>query len=167
MAMVGARPGQTVLMMGAADPGLAAAVAVVTGLNGRTVVADPSSEAEETVLAAAASEGTLVEFETGTLTRLPFDPGAFDIAVICQSLPRSDEQPARMITEAARLVREGGRIVVIEGARPQRVLGMSRAPARPSLSGITISDWLTAAGLRAARVLAESDGLTYVEASKR
>jgi hypothetical protein len=57
-------------------------------------------------------------------------------------------------------------VVVIEGAPTAGVFARLRKPAAPSIASDQIRQLLTSAGLRAARVLAESDGVTYVEGSK-
>jgi ubiquinone/menaquinone biosynthesis C-methylase UbiE len=164
--MIGAKAGQQILIMGAADGTLAAAVASVTGLNGRTLVVDPSTDGQRLVEAAAAKVGTLVEFERASLSTLPDNQRDFDIVVISPSLAPSTQDSAGMVAEAARVVRAGGRVVVVEGVPAAGWLSAMRRSQRPAVEATVISGWLTSAGLRAARVLAETEGVTYVEASK-
>src|SRR5580765_1725101 len=102
LAMIGAKAGQHVLIVGAADSGLAAAVAGVTGLNGRTLVIDPLPDAQRSIEAAAADAGTLVDFEQRSLSNLSAEPGAFDLVVLSQSLSLSDQDPVNIISEALR-----------------------------------------------------------------
>jgi hypothetical protein len=64
------------------------------------------------------------------------------------------------------VLRGGGRLVVVEGVSATGFLGKLRRPAAATMSGGEIQQLLTTAGLRAARTLAETDGVTYVEASK-
>jgi ubiquinone/menaquinone biosynthesis C-methylase UbiE len=165
--MIGARAGQHVLMMGAADSRLAAALAGVTGLNGRTLVVDPSPDARRSVETAAADAGALVDFEQQSFSGTAAEPGMFDIVVLSQSLSVTGEQPASVVGEAMRVVRTGGRVVAIEGASTTGLFSALRRPSRPSLTGDAIRDLFTAAGLRATRVLAEVDGVTYVEGTKK
>ena len=166
LAMIGARPGQQLLMVGAADPGLSAAIAGVTGLNGRTLVVDPAPGAQGAIERAAADAGTLVEFE-------PRPPAAspgqveFDIVVLSQTLGLSGQSPATQMAEASRALREGGRIIVIQRGKPGGILAAFRGEGTTALTGETIRDLLTSAGFRAARVLAHVAGMIYVEASKR
>jgi ubiquinone/menaquinone biosynthesis C-methylase UbiE len=165
--MIGAKAGQRVLMVGAADSQLAAAVAAVTGLNGRTLVVDPSPDAQRAVEAAAMDFGTLVEFEPRAFSNISGDADLFDIVVLSHALSVPGEKPVNVINEAVRVVRAGGRVVAIEGASTAGLLSALRRRARPALSGDAIRDLLAAAGLRATRVLAEAEGLTYVEGAKR
>ena len=162
--MIGAKPGQHVVVFGVGDGGLAAAVALVTGLNGRTLVADSSADAIQRVDGAAAKAGALVESINGPLTTLPLESGTFDIAVLHHTMTAAD--PSAMIAEAARVLRDGGRLLVIEGEGRPGMLGRFRRPPGPSLSGDAVRDLLEASGLRAARVLGESDGFVYVEGVK-
>ena len=43
LAMIGAKAGSTVIVVGASEPALAAEVALVTGLNGRTLAVVPDA----------------------------------------------------------------------------------------------------------------------------
>jgi ubiquinone/menaquinone biosynthesis C-methylase UbiE len=167
VAMIGTKPGQRVLIVGASDGKLAAAIALVTGLNGRTLVVDRTAEAQTRVERAAADAGALVDFERATSTMLPLDAGAFDLAVVQRELGAPTAEPSKILAEAARVVRDGGRVLVIEAAPRQGVLSMLQRPARQSMESASIRDLLASLGLRAARVLAEADGAVYVEAVKR
>ena len=66
LAMIGAKAGHHVVIAGADDPDLAAALALVTGLNGQTLVVDERSDAEALVNAAAAKAGALMDFLAAT-----------------------------------------------------------------------------------------------------
>jgi ubiquinone/menaquinone biosynthesis C-methylase UbiE len=165
LAMIGAKPGQQVLIVGAGDGQLPAAVASVTGLNGRTLVIDPSPSAEARVSAAAAEEGVLVDFEPAAVASFAAPADGFDIAVVHRSLG-SPNVPAQVLNATARLLRPGGRVIVIEGGMTGGWRGIGQRPIPPALAGATIRDLLTAAGLRAARILAETDGVIYIEGAK-
>ena len=167
LAMIGAKAGQRVLMLGAADAGLAAAVAGVTGLNGCTLVVDPAPGAQEAIERAAAAAGTLVEFEHSPLSPPSSSTGVFDIVVLSQTLGRSDQPPHDQIADARRAIREGGRIVVIERGKTRGIFAAFRGAEKTTLTGETIRDLLTGAGFSAARVLAQVGGFIYMEASKR
>src|SRR5262245_38036510 len=129
--MIGAKAGQHVALLGAGDGGLAATVALVTGLNGQTRVVDPTPEAAKRVADAAANAGAYVEFEQAPLAMLPLDTESFDIAVVHRALPAGDASPvlseaAPILSEAARVVREGGRVLVIGDAPRPGVFGAFR-----------------------------------------
>ena len=57
LAMVGAKAGSAVVIIGAEDPAFSAEVALVTGLNGRTLIVVAAADAEPRVEAAATNAG--------------------------------------------------------------------------------------------------------------
>jgi ubiquinone/menaquinone biosynthesis C-methylase UbiE len=166
LAMVGAKPGSTVLLAGGGDPALAAEIALVTGLNGRTLVVDPSVDERARIEAAAARAGALVEIETAPLTKLPAIDAAFDIAVI-NELGDSGVNRDQIVREATRVVRTGGRVVVIEGKKSAGLRKLwGRGGDRSTVAGDEIIAWLGAAGLRATRLLGQAEGISYFEGMK-
>jgi ubiquinone/menaquinone biosynthesis C-methylase UbiE len=166
LAMIGAKPGQQILVLGARDGGLAAAIAGVTGLNGRTVVIDPSAESEARVDSAAAEAGVLVEFAQESLLRLSSATDLFDVVVLNQTLGEPGVDRAALVNEAARVIRPGGRLIVIEGEAASGIRSLFQRPPQRAFTGTAAKDLLTAAGLRGSRILAETGGVTFVEAAK-
>jgi len=167
LAMIGAKPGQTVLVMGSADTELAAEVAKVTGLNGRTVVADQGADARRRVEAAAAAVGTLIEFEDAAAGALPFEPDVFDVvAIVVDWVALGEADRHRTAAEACRVARPGGRVLILIRAPRSRLLGRVRTPVVPAGAADHACAWLTAAGSNAVRLLAEADGVAYVEGVK-
>jgi SAM-dependent methyltransferase len=164
MAMIGVKPATNVLVIGAADPAVAAELALVTGLNGRTVVAAIDETSRSRVQAAADTAGALVDFEPIASSRLPFDADTFDIVVIQQELGARRDDQRSTAAEAARVARTGGRVVAIEGKR-RSGLAMWRS-ATAQMTGEEIVALLSDAGLAAVRVLGESEGVVYVEGRK-
>lgn len=165
LAMIGARPGHTVVVFGAGDPALAAELALVTGLNGRTVVADSRDQTRASVAAAAEHAGALLDFELLTGGELPIERGTVDLVVLQQHFGAVGGGGEHgILGEALRLVRSGGRVVAIEGERRRaRLFG---SPPPPGISGDAIVSRFSGAGMIAARVLAESEGVVYVEGRK-
>lgn len=170
LAMIGVRAGDAVLFTDAGEPALAAEVALVTGLNGRTVVVDRAGEARARVERAAAEAGALLEFEEGPADRLPFDRDTFDVVVVTLAADRSQPTAGRaVIAEAFRLLRPGGRAIVrtpaaragIFGAAGSGTGGTGRPP--PPQSPL---DLLQRAGAVAARKLADVKGVSFYEARK-
>ena len=163
VAMVGARAGDRVLMIGADDPDLAAHVAQVTGLSGDVRIADHVPGAAARVEAAVRRVGALVEFAEAPPTRLPFDAGTFDAVIFNRRLSAiAESERAATVTEAIRVARPGGRIVVIE-AGPAEGFFARFAKPRTIMPAGEIQRILSAAGCKATRLLAEAGGAVYVE----
>jgi ubiquinone/menaquinone biosynthesis C-methylase UbiE len=166
--MIGVKMGDRVAQIGCADGARLGAVAAKVGLSGRAVAIVPDAAAATRAQKGASQAGALVEVEIARPTRLPADDGAFDLALVDNtdgsfSALRPEDRVAA-VRELLRILRPGGRVMVI-GTAPRGGVGalLSRAQsgapfdARPSLE---------ADGFRAARMLAERDGLAFVEALK-
>jgi ubiquinone/menaquinone biosynthesis C-methylase UbiE len=114
----------------------------------------------------------LIEVETASTTHLPVDEGSFDLAIVDDtgglfSSMRAEDRVAT-VRELARVVRPGGRAMII-GTAPRQGLGalLSRAQSGPSLAASgDATRALEADGFRAARTLAEREGLVFVEGIK-
>lgn len=163
--MVDPRPGNIVLVLGAADPELTARCGASTGLNGRTVVTGRSKDDEQRIADAARAEGALIEFVNAPPAMLPFDSGTFDIVVIPHLAAGPGGEATSVVAEAVRVARPAGRLIVITGQKRAGVFGaLQSTPPMPAAE--TIISMLTAAGTVAARKLAAADGLAYFEARK-
>ncbi len=162
--MLGAKAGQDVVFLGAAEPDLAAEVARLTGLNGRTVVAAEGPADRRAVEAAAARAGTLVELATAGPEGVG-ETDTFDLAAVTMKWPDlAASTRAATLREAFRLVRPGGRIVlVLSVGRARWPAGQRSVPKE--LAGEAL-DLLSGAGCRAVRLLGEVPGTTYIEAVK-
>ena len=164
--MVGAKAGSAVIVIGAEDPALSAEVALVTGLNGRTLVVVASADAQPRVEAAATNAGALIDIETAAPASLPAADGAFDIAVVT-SLAHAGANFDEVVREAARVVRSGGRVVVIHGRKVgglKKLIGGAAAETAPA--GEKIVGTLSRAGLRGTRLLGSEGGISYFEGTK-
>ena len=170
--MVGTKMGDRFLQVGCADGDRMAAVAAKVGLSGRSVVAAPDEPTATRARKGAEAGGVLVEIEVAPPMRLPFEEGAFDIAVADDTgglfgTMRPEDRVAAF-RELLRVLRAGGRAMVI-GTAPRGGLGalLSRAQSGPpfAASGDAVRA-LEAEGFRSARVLAEREGLVFVEAVK-
>lgn len=164
MAMIGVKPGDTVVVLGARRPDLAAAVAGVTGLNGQTTVVDRAQGAAAAVKAAAERAGTLVDFVDAPCAMVPLDPGTADVVVLPSGLAILGTDAPLVLAEAIRLARGAGRITICEPVPRQGLFRL--AQSTPVTDPAHVVERLTAAGLRAARHLGTLDGIAFVEAAK-
>jgi ubiquinone/menaquinone biosynthesis C-methylase UbiE len=166
LAMIGAKPGSTVIIVGASEADLSAQVALVTGLNGRTIVAVPTADAKPQIESAAASAGALVEIETAPATALPAGDGEADIVVIT-GLGQVQDSVDGILREAVRTLRPGGRVIVIEGKKPAGFMKRwSGGSARSAVATDEIAALLSGAGLRGTRLLGSAEGVSYFEGTK-
>ena len=79
--------------------------------------------------------------------RLPLPDASFDVAVL-QMVLHHAEDPERVLDEAARLLRPGGRLIVIDLAGHRRTEVVERLAHRwPGFGDDTMQRWLASAGL--------------------
>jgi SAM-dependent methyltransferase len=170
--MTGVKLGDQVLQYGCANGGPLAAVAAKVGLSGRAVAAVTDDAAAARVQKAAAKAGVLVEVERVTDDRLPFDNGIFDLAIVDDTgggfAALRPEDRVAVVRELARIVRPGGRAMIIgQGERQGLAALLSRAPSGPSyVASGQANQALEADGFRGVRTLAEREGLVFVEGIK-
>ncbi|HYM67670.1 MAG TPA: bifunctional demethylmenaquinone methyltransferase/2-methoxy-6-polyprenyl-1,4-benzoquinol methylase UbiE [Patescibacteria group bacterium] len=94
---------------------LTAELARLAGAEGNVVGLDFSPQ----MLEMARREHPGIEFREGDALNLPFEPGRFDAATIAFGL-RNLADPVRGLAEMLRVLRPGGRAVVLEFVRPPR-----------------------------------------------
>ena len=169
VSMSGIKLGDRLLVVGGGDGRLIAQLAVKTGLTGRACAIDEDAARMERAKDVATREGALIESFTATWNELPFDASAFDVVVIRGVLEEVElHRRAAMLTEILRVLRPGGRCVVIEGGRRGGLGGLfqSGAASAEYVSSGGAERALSSAGFRAVRTLAERGGLTFVEGVK-
>ncbi len=168
--MTGVRLGDRLLAIGAADPALVAQLARKTGLTGRVCLVEPDEARAARGGAAVERAGALAETICAPWGALPLDRDTFDVAVARDALfAMAPDVRARCLADVFRVLRSGGRIVVIEpAARGGLSSLLSRHSGDPGYyeSGGATSA-LTGAGFAAVRVIAERDGIVYLEGAKR
>jgi ubiquinone/menaquinone biosynthesis C-methylase UbiE len=168
--MAGIRLGDRLLAVGVRDPALVAALARKTGLTGRVCAIDADEARVAKAAAEIEREGALAEVTRVPWGLLPFEADSFDVAVardLLHSMTR--DVRSRCLDEVYRVLRPGGRVVVIEPA-PRGGIGslLSRNAMDPEYhdrGGPAAA--LTGAGFAAVRVIAERDGVVYAEGAKR
>jgi ubiquinone/menaquinone biosynthesis C-methylase UbiE len=167
--MAGVKLGDRLLIMGTGDTALIAALAAKVGLTGRACVLDASESATTSAARLIEREGVLVETYTAPWSMLPFDRETFDAVVLRNVLNALDpEARVRSAAEVHRVLRGGGRAVVIEDQGRRKFAGLARMPpADPQYerSGGAVHV-LDAAGFKGTRTLAEREGQLFVEGVK-
>ncbi len=172
VSMTGVKMGDQIVQVGCAHGGRLAAVAGKVGLSGRAVVVAPDESSAARARKGAADAGVLVEIEVAPPTRLPLESDGFDLAVVDDTagllgMMRAEDRVAA-IRELLRVLRPAGRVTIV-GAAPRGGLGalLTRAQGRPPfLASGDATKALEADGFRSARVLAERQGLVFVEGTK-
>lgn len=117
----GARPGDRVLDCATGTGDLAIAFAKVVGPAGDVVGTDFSPEMLAPAPRKAERDGVRVMFETADVTALPYADASFDVASIAFGI-RNVADRVGGLREMARVVRPGGRVVVLEFGQPENVL---------------------------------------------
>jgi SAM-dependent methyltransferase len=112
--------------------------------------------------------GVLVDVQTASLPTLPFAADAFDVVIVHagdSTIPTvADPAGVPTLREAYRVLRSGGRLLIIEGGS-RGIAGLLRG-RRPLLDPAATIAALGTAGFRAARPLADREGYRFTEGLK-
>jgi hypothetical protein len=167
MDMAGVRLGERVLQAGLGNPKLFARLAGKAGLSGRASALVDSAGAAGPLEAAARAEGVLIEVLVCEGPFWPLEDGGFDIGVLDGDalLRGSAADRSSRLSEVRRVVRPGGRVLVIR-TMPVGLagrLGFGNTQPEPSPEASALLQALERAGFRPARLLAEREGMTFVE----
>src|SRR4051812_24222134 len=165
--MAAVKLGDRFLAVGVRDTALIAALAIKSGLTGQARAVDPDAALVEKARATVEREGALVEITRAPWGMWPFDEGSVDVAVISDLLPRiTPDARTHCIADTLRVLRPGGRVVVIERARRGGVGALlHRDSVDPTYPGPVAA--LKEEGFAAVREIAERDGVIYVEGIKK
>jgi len=154
--MTGVKLGDRFLSVGARDVTLIAALATKAGVTGRACVVDADPARATSVAGDVEAEGALVEAAQAEWDRLPYDAAAFDVALARDVFSTlAPDLKRRCAADVLRVLRGGGRLVVVEGTKRARVDPESLTSA------------LKDAGFAAVRVLAEAEQTIFVEGIKK
>jgi len=119
----GAKPGDAVLDCATGTGDLAIAFKKTVG-SGRVVGTDFCADMLSFAPSKAKANGRDITFQVADAMDLPFDDAQFDIASISFGI-RNVDDPQRCLAEMARVVRPGGRVVVLEFGQPKGIVGLS------------------------------------------
>jgi len=171
VSMTGVKMGDRVAFIGSSNGTRTAAIGAKVGLSGRAVAIVPDEVSAERVRMGALKVGVLVDMHVAEPWQLPLDDDSFDVAVIDDAgdslAPLSSDHRDRIFREAARILRAGGRAIVI-GSTPGG--GLSALLSKKAGESFTASGAASRAleenGFKSVRLLAEREGLVFVEGMK-
>jgi len=173
VAMSGVRLGERVLQVGVDDARLVGLIASKTGLSGSAACVVADARQASKAKGGADQAGVLMEITVVPAGTLPHPDGGFDVAVIhsVSGLLASLDAAARrmLLGESARVLRAGGRIIVIEPGTRTGLRSMLRpvpsSQAAYDAAGGAVAD-LRAAGFSPVRELGDREGFRFAEGLK-
>jgi ubiquinone/menaquinone biosynthesis C-methylase UbiE len=172
VAMAGVRMGERLLQIGIDDPRLAGALAVKVGLSGSAAVAVNNARDGERAREIGASVGVFVDVQVAPWSMMPFESASFDLVVVQSTrgliASMKPEDRVACLQHAHRVLRYGGRILVIESA-PRAGLGAlfhRHVPNEAYEAHGGAEGALKAEGFRPVRLLGEHGGYRFTEGLK-
>jgi len=117
-----AAPGQRILDCATGTGDLALEFKRQVGATGEVIGTDFCAEMLEAAPGKAARAGLAVEFAVADALALPYPDARFDVASIAFGI-RNVDDPLRCLRELARVVKPGGRVVVLEFGQPRGAFG--------------------------------------------
>ena len=118
----GAQPGDAVLDCATGTGDLALAFKRVVGATGAVIGTDFNAGMLSFAPKKAADAGLEVKFEVADAMKLPYEAARFTVASISFGIRYVDD-PKACVAELARVVKPGGRVVVLEFGQPKGVFG--------------------------------------------
>lgn len=118
----GARAGQQILDCATGTGDLAIAFKKQVGAEGAVTGTDFCAEMLVPGPAKAKAAGVEVKFEVADAMALPYPDRSFDVSSISFGI-RNVDDPVKCLQEMARVVRPGGRVVVLEFGQPRGLFG--------------------------------------------
>ncbi len=169
IAMSGVRMGERLLQIGMDTPAVTGLLAAKPGLSGESAMVVPDDATAVSARRAAENASALVNIRVHALDALPFDQQAFDLVVIHnregQLANLGDTQRTQVLQECRRVLRPGGRIVIIDKGTPSGLTAIFQSRKEPGAPALTVKT-LEDSGFRSVRPLGDRDGYSFVEGMK-
>ena len=153
VSMTGVRMGERVLQIGCNDKALLAGLAAKVGLSGSTAVATTDARQVKRAESIGRKVGALIDVKDIEHGRAwPFDQDAFDMVVIDDTGDSfgTFESPVEILRKGFGSLRRGGRIEIV-------------TPIESQQGKFDFVQLLTDAGFKPVRILADVNGLRFVE----
>ena len=173
MAMSGVRMGERVLQIGVDDPAVLGALAAKVGISGHAAVVTLDERSAGRARKGIADGSALADVSVATDGSLPFDADSFDVVIVhgvTNSLSALDHGVrSRLLGQMLLVTRRGGRAILTEaGERTGLKAMLASAPRKDEQyeqAGGTVAA-LETAGFRPVRLLADRDGVRFIEGLK-
>ena len=167
--MAGVKMGDRMLQVGCSDGGALAAIAAKVGLSGRAVAVVPDTASAARAQKGAERQGRAGRGRRGAANR-PAVRRKRTSTWSSWTMPRGQfaatdaETRAAMVREAVRILKPGGRVLVVSTLPATGIAAMlSRGSSGPAFDATPALD---AGGCRFVRLLGEREGLRFVEGMK-
>lgn len=120
----GVKPGFSVLDCATGTGDLAISFAEAVGPTGRVVGTDFNAEMLAFAPKKATKKGLSVTFELADVTQLPYEDNEFDVSSISFGIRNVDNRELAL-SELARVVKPGGKVMILEFGQPRGIIGTS------------------------------------------
>jgi SAM-dependent methyltransferase len=161
--------GERALQIGIDNATLAGLLASKPGLSGHSVIAVADAARSARAQRACADAGVLVDVHAGALDALPLRDGDIDVTIVHASdtsiADMDDASRDGLFRECHRVLRIGGRLILVASLPDGRVGALFRRRPTRELPPDQILTSLQRAGFRA-RLLAEREGYRFCEGLK-
>ena len=165
IAMSGVRMGERLLQIGMDTPVVTSLLAARPGLSGESAIVVVDEGMASQARRAISETGALVNVAVNPLDALPFSDRSFDVVVVHNRNGRLAsllERGSRTLAECRRVLRPGGRTVVIERGAASGLKALFQPRVDSGGPDGTVGA-LEAAGFRAVRMLGDRDSYRFVE----